>query len=116
MKYAMLTTEVLDKMCKCFDSVQEIIDFCDTIENISAELIFLKKLRDHLPSDSEPSIRMKAITMLTLFVRDNIEILRNLIQVCEVTHLDEEKVKRMMDNARDKINDLNLDFLNDKPN
>ena len=111
MKFGMMSEESLEKMCQCFQSTEEILAFCQTFEEMGAELVFLAKLRDHLPSEADASIRMKAIAMLTIFFRDNIELMRNLIQVCEIKVLSEEQIKKISDRAKEYMKDFDPDLI-----
>jgi hypothetical protein len=110
MKYGMITTEVMDKMCACFSSVQEVMDFCDTIEEVGRELVFLARLRERLPDMANAGMRMKEIAMLVMFFRDNIEILRQLVNVCEIKPVSDEEVEKMSEKTNQKLAELDKEF------
>ena len=103
MHFAVMTTEVMEKMAKCFESVEDIKEFSDALCHLGQEFVFLDKLISNLPQDSEPAIRMKSIAMLTLFVRENIECIRDLIKVCDLKPVSEEQVKELSKRVRKKI-------------
>jgi len=106
MKYAMMTTEVMEKMANCFASPEDLLFFCKAFHDLSTEIVFLNKLVDHLPEYSEPAIRLKCIAMITIFFRENVEVMRELIKVCEVKSLSEEQVIKMSEKLRKRLLDL----------
>lgn len=106
MQYAMMTTEVVQKMIKCFEGPEDIRQFCDAIYGLGSEFLFIQKLIDYLPEDATPGLQMKCVAMLTLFLRENIECLRELIKVCDVKPVTEEQVKNLSSRVRKKVQEF----------
>jgi hypothetical protein len=48
-----------------------------------------------MPVEAEASLRIKSVAMLIIFFRDNIELIRSLLQVCDIKSVSEEEMEEM---------------------
>lgn len=96
-KMLMIDNECLLKLADCFSDTEEMQTFLQQIEATTKELIFLGMLRDRVEEDAGPAVLMQQVAVLTLFCREHIELIQQLIQNLETREMTEEERQEMVD-------------------
>lgn len=96
-KIMMVTAETLEKLDKCFSSVEEVTTFITQMDEIVKELSFYLEMRKRMDKDHSVAVLLKQICVFTLFCREHIDLLHQLIKNLECKEITEEEMKKMMD-------------------
>ncbi len=91
----MVTPETIDKLIKCFESTEEVTVFLEQMKTLSDELIFNFSLMQRVDDLSSFNVCTKIICLFSLFCRENVEIVRQLISNIEFKELTEEDMKKL---------------------
>lgn len=94
-KYTMVTRETLAKMTDCFSGTEEMQQFISQLDEVAKELNFSTMLRTKVDDDSAVILIMKEIVVFTLFCREHLELIHELIRNIDITEITEQEKKGM---------------------
>lgn len=95
--YTMITPESLIKISRCFSSSEEITTFMINLNDIVDELLFQGHLIKRVDDENKTSIVMTQICIISQFVKENIELIHQLISSIESKKINEEEIKRLLE-------------------
>lgn len=92
--YMMITPESLIKMCKCFSNTEEAATFMNHLADLTEELFFQGQLAKHVDEEAKITIIMKQICIMSLFVREHMELIHQLISSIDGKNISEDEMKK----------------------
>lgn len=95
-KTFVMTIEALNKLGNCFASPEEVKQFDKEMLDTVDELYFYYQMRSRI-NDTQDSatVLLKQIAWMTLFFRDNMELIHQLVAKCEATKISEDEMNHM---------------------
>lgn len=98
-KYNLVHAESLKKLAGCFTSHEELCEFLEQLRGICDEIEFSDHLMRRNISDlsSLRVLMLKKLFMFTLFCKQNIEVLHDLVNKIEYTEITETERKGIHD-------------------
>lgn len=93
--YMMITPQSLINMSKCFSDTEEVALFMSHLHELAQELSFQQEMSKRIKSDENAvsHVIMSQICTISIFFREHIELIHDLISKMEVTPFSEEEVK-----------------------
>lgn len=93
----MVTQEMVNKLESCFSDADEMRQFFHSLEELISELTFSFQMRKRLDDEAAALILVKELCWFTLFCRENLELIHQLIANIDYKELTEEEAKRLKD-------------------
>lgn len=93
--YMMITPESLVKMSQCFSNAEEVATFMNHLADLTEELLFQGQLGKRVSEEANINIVMKQICIMSLFVREHMELIHQLISSIDSKSITEEEIKKM---------------------
>ena len=94
-KFLVITPESFAAMMNCFTDHEEMVVFANVLDLLTEELDFQIGLSARLDVELTDLLRMKRICLFCKFVRDNYELVRQLVSNLNVTEVDEDQFNEM---------------------
>jgi tRNA C32,U32 (ribose-2'-O)-methylase TrmJ len=90
-RYYSVKTEILAELLECFATQEEFIEFTHHLNGMTEEMLFINQLTVRNSEDSEvvTLMALKRLFILAIFVKENIEVLHELIRKVQYTEKDE---------------------------
>lgn len=98
--YMMISPECLVKLSNCFSSPEEVATFLNHTADLVEELLFQGQLAKRVDEESNVTIVMKQICILTIFFREHMELIHQLIANLEYKPISEEEMKKMKEEKK----------------
>lgn len=96
-KIMVISNDCLLKLANCFSNNEELKTFIIEMEASLREVTFLSLLRDRVEEDEGPAALMRQVAVFSLFCREHIELIQQLIRNLEGKEMTEDQIKEMMD-------------------
>lgn len=96
-KYMLVTPEDLMRLGKCFSDEEEIRGFILKLDDLTKELEFNTQIFRRVDQNVGPIILLKQIFIFSLFCREHIELLHELIHKLHAEEITEEQMKKIKD-------------------
>jgi|SRR5690242_19887379 len=92
-KYNMVTKETLEKLMKCFTDTEEMQKFISHMDATTNELNFCMLLRGKVDDDSAFVTILKQVILFTLFCREHLELIHELVRNIDVKEISDKDFK-----------------------
>lgn len=96
-KFTMVTPETLNKLGKCFSGVEEVTTFITQMDGLANEITFNVEMRKRIQEDQSAIMLLKQVCFFTLFCREHLDLIHQLIKNLECKEMTEEEIKKMME-------------------
>ncbi len=100
-QYMMVTAETLIKLSECFAGSDEIESFMVQLDSVSKEMNFLRQLRQRVDDDEGVEIFLKQTCFFTIFCREHLELIHQLIGKFEARPPTHEEMLEIEKNEED---------------
>lgn len=91
----MVTPETLNKLGKCFSDVEEVTTFITQMYDLSNEIGFTVEMRKRIHEDHSAMLLLKQVCIFTLFCREHMDLIHQLIANLECKEISEDEMKQM---------------------
>ena len=96
-RYMLITTQTLSKIGQCFSDPQEIETFLLQLEELSSEIVFTTAMRQRVSDEDVAALILKETAMFTIFCRNHIELIQELVKNLDCQEISEDEMKQMRD-------------------
>lgn len=96
-KVLMISNKCLLNLANCFSDSDELKTFIEHMEATMREVTFLSLLRQRIEEDEGPAAVMKEVAVVSLFCREHMELIQQLIRNLEGKEITEDQLKEIMD-------------------
>lgn len=93
--YYLVNPESLANISKCFSGSEELEIFMDQLLDVTDEIFFQKELVKRVDEDTGVKIILKQICIISIFVREHMELIQQLISKIDSKSVSEEEMKKM---------------------
>lgn len=91
----LVTPEALLQVAQCFSGPEEFETFVGQMAGLLEELSFMGQLESRVDQDAAAIVRLKQICVFTIFCRENMDLLHQLIASTNVREITEEEKRSM---------------------
>ena len=95
--YKMVEGKALKEMHACFSNEEEFSEFITELDIISREIQFLSMFRDRVDNSEALLVYMKQICVITIFYKNNMELIREFINKLEHRDIDEDEMREILE-------------------
>jgi len=93
-KYMMITPETFTKLGGCFAGGEEVQTFVEQMNEVMDELAFNKLLIQRVELDQSTVLLMKQICIFSLFCREHMDLIHQLIANLSLHEMTEEEINK----------------------
>ena len=98
-KYLIVKNETLTALLDCFSSQEEFYDFGYDLSLLIEEIIFTGAVarREQENTEQVKLLAVKQFFLLAMFCRENMDLIKDLVNVVEYTEISEEEKQKLDD-------------------
>lgn len=96
-QYMQITNESLTKIMGCFTDDENLRSFIRHLENLNSELSFNFSLMKRVDDENITSVALKQVCLLTIFCREYIDLIHDLISHLQYTKLTQDELNKLQD-------------------
>lgn len=90
----LVNQDSLIKLSQCF-SAEELETFINDLSNLTEEIAFTSILMKRVDDENAANLLLKQLCIVTIFFRENVELLHEMIKSLEYRPLTEEEIKKL---------------------
>ncbi len=92
----MVTPETLNKLGQCFANSDEVQQFIVQMDNLAHEMVFSEQMRNRVSEKDSVLVLLRQVAVFTLFCREHMELVQQLVKNCVTEEISEEELKKLM--------------------
>jgi len=91
-KHKYVTPESIQELSACFSSIEEVAIFLSQLHDLATEITSISKNRDRASEIDAIYCSLRQMCLFTLFCRDHIELMHQLIKAIKIKELTDEEL------------------------
>lgn len=94
-KNLVVTSETFQKLAECFSNAEEYETFFGQMDIMIKEIHFLTEMRSRVSENDCIYLLLRQVCALSLFVREHIDLMHQLISKLEVREMTDEDIQKL---------------------